>query len=572
MKNKDNKYIDFVENIPAEVAMKEINNLARPLPSTPKPSKNKALLAKFQGTDLQMIRAQKMAMNYKEFVKGAWHTVEPQGKFLDNWHIDAVCDVVQTVIDDSNEMRNVIISVPPRHSKTRIISDLLVPWVWIKYPWMRFLYASYAEDLSIISSRYCKGVLQSKWYKDRWEDNYKLTAVKDKDITNDIAGYRRVKSVAAGVTGQGGHVIVADDPLKAQDAFSDQMRNGCNSWWDNAFSNRIEGGRIKDGKRIIIMQRLHDNDLTGHILANESVYKWYHLNLPAEYVPDKKCIIKLDGKVLFEDPRKKKGEILHPERFGKAEVEAEKGKGNYYFASQFQQDPVPEGGGIVKADWIFKNVYTEKPEYWYENCPKLLQSWDLTFAGKSDTSDYVVGQLWGQQRNDIYLIDQIRAKMNFPETIAAITQMKMSWPRTQQIIIEQKANGQGMIDTLKGRIPGIIPYDPANKDKSERLAMISWMFEAGHVHFPDPDKYKDFGWILDAIIEITRFPAAKYDDVVDALSQALAKMQLTTMLPESAPHGVGVAAQLNHNWMPDGGSNVLGLNYERPWNRKWGAN
>ncbi len=558
----DNKYIEYIDNLPADKAIRGMDKLYTP--PKPTPGKNKDLLKRFSGTDLQMIRAQKMALNYKEFIKGAWHTVEPKGEFMDNWHIDAICDVVQAVINDDNSMRNVIINIPPRHSKTRIVSDLLVPWVWIRDPWMRFLYASYAEDLSIISSRYCKAVLQSKWYQDRWADEYKLTAAKDKDITNNIAGYRRIKSVAAGVTGQGGHVIVADDVLKAQDAFSDQMRNGCNTWYDNAFSNRIEGGVIAEGKRIIIMQRLHDNDLTGYILANESVYKWYHLNLPVEYIPDKKCIIKLDGNKIFEDPRKKAGEILHPERFGKPEVDAERGKGSYHFSSQYLQDPVPEGGGIVKADWIFKNIYHDNPTYWYENCPKLIQSWDLSFSGGND-ADYVVGQLWGQKKNDIYLIDQTRARMNFPATLAAITQMKMIWPRTQQIIIEKKANGQGIIDTLKGRVPGIIPYDPESKDKTERLSMVSWMIEAGHVHFPDPEKYS---WVLDAIVEITRFPAAPYDDIVDALSQALKKMELISFSPDNGPHGLGTSRTFTKNWRA---GDIVPLNHERPWNRNWSA-
>lgn len=563
-----NKYIDYINDIPVKEAKEALKYANAPKKKrerlTPKKENkyNKLL-------DLEAIRAEKMARSYKEFVKGAWHTVEPKGVFLDNWHIDAICETVQAVID--GEILNVIINIPPRSSKTRLVSDLLVPWVWIKNPWMRFLYASYAEDLSIISSRYCKGTLLSKWYQDRWGDKYKLVAAKDKDLTNDIAGYRRIKSVAAGVTGQGGHVIVADDPLKAQDAFSTQMREGCNSWYDNAFSNRIEGGIIAEGKRIVMMQRLHDNDLTGYILSKNDVYDWYHLCLPMEYNPDKKSIIQVGDHVIAKDPREKKGELLHPLRFDEKAVAAEKGKGSFYFSSQYQQDPVPEGGGIIKADWLTKNYYHEDPDYWYNNSTRVIQSWDLTFSDKKD-ADYVVGQVWAQAKQDFYLIDQVRARMNFPDTMAAILSLKATYPRTQEIVIEEKANGQGMIDMLKNMIRGIYPYNPEMKSKDERLALVSWMVETGHVHFPDPEKNpQKFNWVLDAILEITRFPAAKHDDIVDAFSQALQRMHTSMIILDASPTGVPQASKFSKNWQGNRVETIISTGIDRPWNRNWGA-
>ena len=566
-KESENKYLNFLENVNQEEAQEALRLAGQEAKQKRIRIKDPAEYG--QLLDIQAIQAEKMRRSYKEFVKGAWGVIEPQGKFYDNWHISAICDVVQSVID--GDILNIIINIPPRHSKSRLISDLLVPWVWIRDPWMRFLYAAYAEELSLIASRYSRTVLKSKWYQDRWGEEFLITSQRDRSIENDMGGYRRVKSVTGGATGQGGHVIVADDPLKAQDAFSEQIRTFTNdNWWDHTYSNRIEGGDVEKGRRIVVMQRLHDMDLTGHILAKESGYKWYHLCLPLEFDPDRKCILYIDKRKFFEDPRKKKGEVLHPERFGPTAVEGEKAKGSYYWYSQYQQDPVPEGGGIVRADWIMKNLYIEEPRYWYDQCYKLIQSWDLTFSDKN-TSDYVVGQLWGQYRNDLYLLDTIRTRMNFPKTVQAIVNMKTAWPKTQQIIIEEKANGQAMIDTLKGKIPGIVAYNPKTKDKTERLSMVSWMFEAGHVHFPDPEIHQ-FSWIMDTISEITRFPAAPYDDTVDATSQALAKLQLSPINIDSAPTGVGDHRNISNRSWAVGNDAVYSSGLERPWNKNWGAN
>lgn len=567
-----NKYLDYLDSIPIKElksALKDPNVKVED-PTRKIISDRKQQLLSSVLMDEEIIRAEKMSRSYIEFIKGCWHILEPEEDFVSGWHIESLCDLMECV--SNGDIQNVIINVPPRTSKSRIANAMFVPWLWTRKPGMRVISASHGYDLSTKFSRESRMILTSDWFQVRWGARFKLIGATDNEIRNDMNGMRKITSTGGSITGTGGHILIADDLLDAKNAYSDIEREKANQWYMNVFSNRIDGDPTK-GRRIVIMQRLHDMDLTGKLL---DLGNYQHVCLPMEYDPNRKSRVFFRDrdtgrkKLLFEDVRTQKGQLLHPERWPHSILEAERNKGSFYWASQYQQDPVPEGGGLVKLDWFTKNTYDIAPIEMAAKCSKLIQSWDLTFkdTGGSETkggADYVVGQVWGQRGSDIFLIDQVRDRMDFPRVIEEIKKLTAKWPRTQEKLIEDKANGPAVISTLKNKIQGLLPVSP-DGDKTERLAAVSWMIEAGNVHVPNPEVYK---WVDEFIQEVIRFPAAAYDDQVDGMSQALLRLQLIPMFTEFAPHGVGKAARFEKDWSV--GRNTFGTATQSPWHKNWSA-
>jgi len=307
--------------------------------------------------------------------------------------------------------------------------------------------------------------------------------------------------------------IVEDDPLKAQDARSPRAREEV---WD--YRTQTLGFRLlpEAGWRIVIMQRLHEDDPSGRILARagkdreEDPDEYVHLCLPMEYEPQRRCTT-----ALFADPRKEEGELLWPQRMNRRFVDALKspqGLGEYGFAGQAQQRPAPAEGGVIKRAWW---------RYW-ETMPteldKVIVSWDLTF--KHTGSSWVVGQVWGKKGPDAFLLDQVRDKMDFPAQLAAIRALATKWPETKEKLIEDAANGAAVISVLRKEIPGVIPIPPRGS-KEARLAAVAVFVEAGNVYLPHP---RIAPWIDGLVEEVTMFPNGSNDDQADCASQALSRL------------------------------------------------
>jgi predicted phage terminase large subunit-like protein len=448
------------------------------------------------------------------FVKQAWRQVEPK-EFVDGWHLQAICEHLEAVT--MGQIRNLIINIPPRHTKSLTVSVMWPAWVWIRNPAFRWMFTSYAQRLSVRDSVKCRRVLQSPWYQKNWGSRYALTGDQNakERYDTDKGGYRLATSVDGVATGEGGDALVADDPHNVREVESQLQRERVHEWWDSAMSTRRDDP--KKSSRIIIMQRSHADDLTGHV--EERLGGDYEfLVLPAEYDP----ITSRSTVIGFHDPRESSGELLWPERFGEDEILDQKNNlGSHQFAAQFNQRPSLPEGSIFKRHWF--RFYPQPPPVLAEEMEFLCQSWDMAFKD-TRSSDFVVGQVWGIKGANRYLLDQIRDRLSFTETLKAVRMLTSRWPKATAKYVEEKANGAAVIDTLRNEIEGLIAINPTESKESRAFA-VTPECEAGNVWLPEP---KLAPWV-DAFIEtLAQFPKGQYDDEVDAFTQALKQLKRRT--------------------------------------------
>lgn len=285
------------------------------------------------------------------------------------------------------------------------------------------------------------------------------------------------------------------------------------------------------GAKAIIMQRLHEEDLSGFVLE-EGGYE--HLRLPLEFEPQRRAVT-----CLGSDPREHAGEVLFPELLPASKIpEIKREIGSMGYAGQYQQRPAPEGGGILKRHWwhywqrpgvklspisirtpegeVVTTEAIEQPAAF----DTIIQSWDLAFKDL-ETSSYVVGQVWGKKGADRFLLDQVRKRMDCPETMQAIRELTARWPNAELKLVEEKANGAAVIQMLRHEIPGIVAVEPEG-GKVARAYAVSPQIESGNVYLPHPSMV---GWVDGFLGECDAFPNAMFDDQVDAMTQALYQLR-----------------------------------------------
>jgi predicted phage terminase large subunit-like protein len=466
----------------------------------------------------------------REFVRQAWPVVEPSTPFVPGWHIDAIIEHLEAV--SRGQIRNLLINVPPRHMKSLLVSAFWPAWEWITWPERRWLYSSYGAQLSIRDSIKCRRLIESFWYQARWADRFALTSDQNTKgrFDNNRSGYRLATSVGGAATGEGGDRIVCDDPHNVQEAESDAVRKATLDWFDIVMSTRVNDP--KTAAKVVVMQRCHQQDLSGHLLEQGG---WEHLRLPAEH-EQPGCTTSIG----WSDPRTEQGQLLWPDRFGSKEIADLKiSLGSYAAAGQLQQRPSPSGGGIIKRHWFryfqprganLPPVIVRLPDGTLISIAAIevphrvdeqIQSWDCAFKDL-ESSDYVVGQLWGRVGSFYLLGDQIRARMDCPATVKAVRAMSAKWPNCLAKLIEDKANGSAVIQMLSREIPGILPVNPEG-GKVARAAAVSPLIEAGNVYLPHP-LYAP--WVDDFIEECAAFPNGAHDDQVDAMTQALLRWNM----------------------------------------------
>lgn len=417
------------------------------------------------------------------------------------------------------EIKRLIVEGPPRHGKSWLVSKYFPPWFIGTHPDQRIIFTTYEAEFA------AKWGLASKSLLEEYgrsvfgvQLNPDSAAAARWDLQGQEGG---MVSVGTGgpVTGKGANVFIIEDPIKnAEQANSAAQRETLWTWFQSVAFTRLEPGAA-----IIVMgARWHEDDLTGRLLASGE--PWEVIKLPA---------IAEDEDILGRLP----GEALWPERYSLEELEAIKRTvGSYVWAALYQQSPVPVGGNIIQRSWFrywqsqehtFPPVRVRLPdgtvaEYHAVTLEdsfgfdEMFQSWDLSFK-ESTTSDYVVGQVWGKRGADRYLLDQTRARMDLPKTIAAIRRMTAEWPAARRKLIEEKANGSALIASLRHEIEGLIPINPT-ADKITRVHAITPQLESGNVYIPHPHSEP---WVQPLIEEWVSFPSAKHDDTVDAGTQAL---------------------------------------------------
>ena len=462
-----------------------------------------------------------------EFVKQSWHVVEPGIPFIASWHIEAICEHLEAV--SAGDIHRLLINIPPRHSKSTIVSVMWPAWEWLTDPAQKFLCASYSGNLSTRDNLKTRRLLQSPWYQERWGHMFSFAGDQNakQRFENDKTGYRLATSVGGTATGEGGSRLILDDPHGAQAAQSEVMRESDLEWFDMVWSTRLNNP--KTDAMVTVMQRLHERDISGHIL--EDIKGWEHICIPAEW----------DGKVrrtsLGEyDPRKKKGELICPERFGEKEITTLKQLlGTYGTAGQLQQDPTPSEGGILKTNHFKLWPATSGlPPFEY-----ILQSYDCAFTEKT-TGDPTACSVWAMfthkgERNAM-LIDAWDEHLSYPDLRARAVKdwtteyggMTKDSPysrakRPDRILVEAKASGQSLLQDLRlAKVPAV-GYNPGQADKVSRAHQAAPTLELGLLWVPESKKNlgQPVSWAASFLKQLGKFPVAEHDDYVDTFTQAI---------------------------------------------------
>lgn len=428
----------------------------------------------------------------------------------------------------AGHIRDLLINMPPRHMKSIAVSVMWPVWEWLTFPERRWLFASYAATLSTRDSLKCRRLIESPWFQSNFGHVFQLTGDQNAKtrFDNDKTGYRLATSVGGTGTGEGGDRIVVDDPHNVNEADSDAVRESTISWWDETMSTR--GNDPKTVARVIVMQRVHENDLSGHVLRKGG---YEHLCLPAEYERTRPVFI--DGKfretptkniqtsIGYKDPRTEEGELLWPNRFGPVELAKLKlSLGSYGTAGQLQQRPTPRGGGILKSSWLGR----------YKILPTLVSRriYGDTAQKTKERNDYSVLQLWGLSREGkIYLIDMLRGRWEAHELEQKTIDF---WNKhleydhfksapLSKMLIEDKSSGTGLVQNIrkKGKIP--IHGIQREKDKYSRAQDVEPSLEAGLVCIPEEAPFvHDFCVEIDAF---TKDDTHAHDDQIDPMMDAV---------------------------------------------------
>ena len=344
--------------------------------------------------------------------------------------------------------------------------------------------------------------MHSAWYRKIFKTRIAGSTAAH-DFSTDGGGCRLATSVGGTITGRGGNFIILDDPLKPDEALSETQRNAVNEWYDGTLVSRLNDKQTD--VIIVVMQRLHQDDLVGHILKQED---WEVLSFPA--------IAQTDESHLITSPlgnrtwRRKAGELLHPERESQKTLEEIRRRtGEYNFEAQYQQRPTPPGGAMVKTDWL--RSYDSKPAQF--GC--IYQSWD-TANKAGQLNDYSVCTTWGISGTDIYLLDVFRKQVNFPDLRRAAVWLRYQF-KPNVILVEDKASGTQLIQELKHARINVQAYlPPPGTDKIMRLHAQTTYFDNGRILLP-----KEAPWLSEYIAEITGFPGTRNDDQVDSTTQFL---------------------------------------------------
>ncbi len=446
--------------------------------------------------------------DFTGFVERAFYELNPQTQLLIGDYIEVITSKLEAC--RRGEIKRLIINLPPRYLKSHCASIAFVAWLLGHDPGKHIICASYGQDLADKLARDCRTVINSAWYMNLFSTRLAPDRRAVNDFTTTAQGTRMATSVGGVLTGRGGDYLIIDDPLKPEEALSETRRKAVNEWYDNTLLSRLND-KTK-GCIIIIMQRLHQDDLVGHVLEQEN---WEVLSFPAIAEDDETHVIQNSfGKRYFNRP---KGTVLHPERESITTLmNMRRTIGEYNFTSQYQQNPSPPGGAMVKSEWLKYYVPGEEPPEFEQ----IVQSWDT--ANKStELSDFSVCTTWGIKNNTFYLLHVFRKRLNYPELKYTVKELASLYSAST-VLIEDKASGTQLIQELVlENMHSVKGYEPSGGDKIMRLHAQTATIENGCMLLP-----KAAPWLADYVRELTSFPGVKYDDQVDSTAQALAWLKV----------------------------------------------
>jgi predicted phage terminase large subunit-like protein len=505
------------------------------------------------------------------FLMNGWKYIDP-APFAHGWPIEAVAEHLQAVVD--GDIKRLIINIPPRCAKSSLTSVAFPAFTWAQRrksdtsgPGVQFLHASYSQILTLRDSTKCRRLIESPWYQGLWGDRFHLMADQNTKsrFDNDKGGSRLSTSVGSSLTGEGGNIIVVDDPNAAQEAHSEATIATTIEWWDGALSTRLNNA--KTGAFVVIQQRLGEEDLTGHILSKE-VGEWTHLCLPMRFEPERSFITSIG----WEDPRKEAGELLWPERFGEREVaNLERQMGPWTAAGQLQQRPEPKGGGVIKREWwqlwerdtfpsldyviaSLDTAYTTKTE----NDFSALTIWGM-FSGGEQTA--IANRVIGRDSETISMIKRTyteehpkamllfawQERLELHQLVLKVSESMKKF-KVDKILIENKAAGISVAQEIR-RLYGHEDFavqlvDPKSQDKLSRLYSVQHLFAEGLIFAPDR------AWADQVITQVSTFPKGKHDDLVDTVSMALRHLREIGLLVRGDEFTADLEGQMHHVGAP----------------------
>lgn len=453
------------------------------------------------------IERQLCANSFAHFIQRAWPHIIPD-KLQWGWHMDAVAEHLEAVA--AGQITRLLVNIPPGTSKSTIIGIMYPAWLWGPggQPHHRYIGASHEQGLAVRDNRLMRELIKSEWYQSLWPLSLKGDQNEKLYFENEHRGFRQACAVAS-MTGRRGHTIAWDDPLSPEKANSDVAREEAIRIFKETLPTRLNDP--ESSAIIVVMQRLHENDPSGYILANGLGYE--HLMIPMEFEPERRKTTSIG----WTDPRTKEGDLLDLKRFPTSVIERDKlAMGSYAWAGQMQQRPSPRGGGMFKDEWW--RFYTVAPKFQYR----------LIFADTAqktkEQNDYSVFQCWGYPGDGTaYLIDQMRGKWEAPELL---TTARAFWNKhradssstLRSLNIEDKASGTGLIQTLKRENVPIKPIQRST-DKVTRAMDVAPTIEAGCVYLPE-----DAPWLSDFLGESSAFPNGAHDDQLDPMMDAISEV------------------------------------------------
>jgi len=455
--------------------------------------------------DLQRILAALLRTDLRYFIRKGFATVCPGERYVHNWHIDAIAHRLMLVY--AGENRRLLINQPPRSLKSICVSVAYVAWLLGRDPSRRVIVVSYSQDFAAELHRQFRMVVNSDWYQilfpaTRWSKETGL------DLVTTMGGGRYATSIGGTLTGRGADVIIVDDPLNASEALSEPARKRVIDWYAGSLVSRLND---KETDAIVaVMQRLHEEDLAGHLLRMGG---WDHLALPAIACEEHEIALG-HGKVQIRRP----GDLLHPERENAETLERIRAEiGSLQFSAQYQQQPVPVEGNLIRRAWF--RMYDRLPEHRPQ--VRTVQSWDIaTMVGAQN--DYSVCTTWIVDKNDFYLVDVFRARVSYPDLRRKVIELAVRH-QANRVLIEDAGPGMNLLQDLYMEMPPGVTRPIGLKpegSKQDRVAAQSAKIEAGQVHLP-----RDAPWLHDFLNELLGFPNARHDDQVDSVSQFLCWIQ-----------------------------------------------
>lgn len=464
-----------------------------------------------------------------EFMANSWHAIETQS-FKPNWHIDCIAEHLEAVV--RGEVKKLLINIPPRHSKSNMCSIALPSWVWAQNddpddgnyrdypealvgPKTKFLFLSYSNGLSLDHSRQTRKLIGSPWYRRHWGERVAVSREKDTETRFDLVqgGYRIASSVGGTATGRGGDIVVVDDPHNVKDGESDKVREETVRWFDEVLPTRRN-----DPNRsaiIVVMQRVHDRDVSGHIIAKQLGYE--HVCLPARYEPNHPHVFR-------DDKRTADGELLWKGHFDEKSIQdLELSLGTYGSAGQLQQRPSPRSGGYFDKAWF--PIIDRIPEG--VKIVDRVRSWDLAATkdiAKLDPPWTAGVKMAKGDDGRIYIehVERGRGNPGYVEEMIRRTARldgKMHGMRNFRIFLPQDPGSAGKtaISYLVARLAGFrVVWDTMSGDKTERADPVSSQAKAGNIVLLSGT------WNERYLDELAAFPTARHKDQVDATATGFA--------------------------------------------------